>query len=332
MFQWTDRYLDVTVPDYSLVGTLAFWIIVLIQQLDNFALPGFMFVSGFFLAFMAKGQDTSVSWNTVFQRVRTLAIPFLFWTLAFFIIFQRRLPSNFDEMFDRYYYIVLLAQYYVFAPFVVPFARKHWKLSLGLALALEFIRFAVRYLDTVGAPLPGTSEFIAATPHWLFPTLFFWFVLGIVAGFKRKEFAAWLASARPYLIVAVSILAVSTLVEYWLISRTVETGWLGPYFGGVSRFFYSLAFILFFLSLDNASLPFQRQFEQLGTKSLGIYLVHARIMYVVAVFLYRVTPEVLGMQWLYQSILIVTSLFGSLLLMEAVKRSPARGYYRYLFG
>ncbi len=332
MFEWTDRYLAVTVPDYSQIGSPAFWGIVLLQQLDNFALPAFMFVSGFFLAFMGRGENGSLSWKTIFSRIKTLAIPFVIWTGIFFLLFLRRLPENLDEAFDRYYYIFLLCQFYLIAPFVVPFTKRHWKFMLGLATLLELVRFGVRYLDVLGVQSTGVQSLITLTPKWLFPTLFFWFVLGIVGGFKRKELQEWLGSIKWVLVICLPILLFLTLVEYSWISRVSGNSWLGPYFGGFSRFFYSLFFIFLFLALDNSWLPFQRTIEQLGTKSLGVYLVHARTMYIAAVLLYAVTPEILGNQLVYQIILIIAGLFGSLLLMAAVRRSPARPYYRYLFG
>ncbi len=332
MFEWTDRYLSVTVPDYSQVGSPAFWGIVLLQQIDNFALPAFMFVSGFFLAFMARGEKASLSWKTVFSRIKTLAIPFLIWTVAFFLLFLRRLPANLDEAFDRYYYIILLCQFYLIAPFVVPLAKRHWKLVLGFATLLELIRFGVRYLDVLGVESPYVQLLVSSTPKWLFPTLFFWFVLGLVGGFKRKELQAWLSSVKWGLVFILPLLLVLTMIEYNFIARVSGNGWLGPYFGGFSRFFYSLVFILLFLALDNSGLPLQRPVEQLGTKSLGVYLVHARTMYIAAFILYQASPRVLGNQILYQTILIIAGLAGPLLLMAAVRRSPARPFYRYLFG
>jgi peptidoglycan/LPS O-acetylase OafA/YrhL len=87
-----------------------------------------------------------------------------------------------------------------------------------------------------------------------------------------------------------------------------------------------------FLSFEDASLPATKQITYLGSRSLGIYLAHNRLMYLAAIFLYNQIPWILGNQFLYQGILIVVALGGSLLLMELVKITPARKYYKYIFG
>jgi len=48
--------------------------------------------------------------------------------------------------------------------------------------------------------------------------------------------------------------------------------------------------------------------------------------------IYHVAPWILGVQLLFQPIIIVAGLGVPLLLMLTVNKSPARRYYRYLFG
>ena len=144
MFNWTDVYMDVAVPNYDQVGGWQFWGIVLTQQVDNFALPAFMFVSGFFGAFMAGSGKTPMKWGVVWGRIRTLLIPFAIWTSVFFVLFKRGLPDSFNELFDRYYYIVLLCQYYLLSPWLIPIVRKHPILMLVAAAVLEFGRQGIR--------------------------------------------------------------------------------------------------------------------------------------------------------------------------------------------
>lgn len=332
MFEWTDRYQQVTVPNYDQIGTLSYYIIILIQQLDYFALPAFMFVSGFFAAFAAVGSEPKLKWSIVKSRVINLLVPFAIWTIVFFILFTRRLPGSVDEILDRYYYIPLLMQFYLLAPFIVSLAKKRPKLVLIAAAVLELGRFTIRYLLDLHVSFPGQDVIIFLTPRWLFPMLFFWFALGLVIGFHRESVTQWLARVKWALLAAVIGLGVLTMVEYAIVARATGQEWMGPYFGGFSRQVYALAFILCFLAFDDLKIPFSAQLSDLGTKSLGIYLVHNRIMYFMAVFMYRQTPALLGNQLLYQLILIAVGLAGSLILMEVVKKSPTRPVYRYVFG
>lgn len=332
MFDWTDRYLSVSVPNYDQIGSVPFYINIIIQQLDYFALPAFLFVSGYFISFVALGNQSLLGWNMIKQRVINLLIPFALWSLVFFALFVRRLPANLDEIFDRYYFIPLLIQFYLISPLLVVAAKKNWKLVMAGAAILELGRFGLHFIGKLGLDFPGHDFLVFWTPRWVFPMLFFWFVLGMVAGLHRDSFARWLSRYKWHFLAALIIFGVLSIFEYQWFSRLLGEGWLGPYFGGISRQIYALAFILCFLAFDEVSIPFSKQISELGSKSLGIYLVHSRVMYVVAVLMYRQTPLVLGNQFFYQLILILSALGGSLLLMEIFRRTPARQVYRYVFG
>lgn len=332
MFFWTDRYMPVSVPNYDQVGSLPFWIIVLIQQIDAFSLPAFLYVSGFFTAFSAMGTRSTLSGAVLRARISTLLFPFLFWTLFFFLVIVRQFPSSLDEVLDRYYYIVLLIQFYLLAPLLVPLAKERWRLLLATATLLELVRYGVRYLDVLGVDSPLIQQLIWFTPKWLVPTLLFWYVFGLVAAFHRSALAAWLARVRWGLLAALLLLVVLTLLEYNVVAWATGRRWMGPYFGGLLRNLYALFFILTFLAFNDISLPFEKDLSELGAKSLGVYLVHGPAMYVAAVLLYRQAPWVLGNQLLYQGMLVVAGLGSSLLLMHVVRRSPARTMYRYMFG
>ena len=52
MFEWTNRYRDVAVPNFDQLGTLPYYVLMFARQFDAFGVPAFLFVSGFFIAFM----------------------------------------------------------------------------------------------------------------------------------------------------------------------------------------------------------------------------------------------------------------------------------------
>ncbi len=333
MFLWTNRYLPVEVPNYDQVGSLPFYIIVLIQQLDAFTLPAFMFVSGYFAAFMSRGSATTWRWAAVMARIRKLLVPFAVWTALFFLLLVRRLPSTVDEILSRYYYVLLLSQFYLLAPLVLRVARTRWKLLLFILAILEIATNSVDYVRAVGIDVP--ESIVLLTPKWLVPNLLFWFALGIVAGLRPQPFQAWLARHQHRLLVAAAVLIPVMLIEYLVVASISPRTWLGPYFGGISRNFYAAAFILAFLGskrLEQPGVPLSAPLSKLGTRSLGVYLAHAPFMYVAAVFMHRATPWLLGQQLLYQTVLIAVGLAGPLLLMAAVSKTPTRRFYHYAFG
>lgn len=330
MFEWTDVYRAVTVPNFDQAGSLSFYAVVLLQQLDAFTLPAFMFVSGFFAVFMAGSSQAQ--YRVLATRLRNLLIPFAIWTVLYFGILNRRLPSSFDDVLSRYYYIPLLCQYYLLAPVIVALVKKRWRLILALTAAAELIENSLQYANAFNVDAPVVNLLISSTPKWLIPNLLFWFVLGAVAGVHRKPFTEWLGRVRGKLLVAGVILLLLTMVEYVVIAQLTGQRWLGPYFGGVSRSLYALAFILSFLAYDNAAIPLSSELSKLGSKSLGVYLAHSPVMYVAAVLMYRLAPRSLGNQMIYQGALIAVGLAIPLLLMTLVANSPARKSYRYIFG
>lgn len=332
MFFWTDRYLPVTVPNYDQAGSLPFYGTVLIQQLDGFTLPAFMFVSGFFVAFTAGGSQERLKWNVVMTRIKNLLVPFVLWTIIYFLISNRALPSTFDELISRYYYLPLLSQYYLLSPFIVPIARTRWKLLLLILAFVELGTQSLQYLNALEVEMQGVEQMLRLTPKWIFPNLMFWFALGVVAGLHRQQFTQWLARVKWGLLAAVVVLVPLTLFEYQVAAYFSGKVWLGPYFGGFSRTLYACAFILCFLAFHQTPPPLSKELSLLGGKSLGIYLSHAPVMYLTAVIMYRVTPWILGYQALYQVILITAGLGVPLFIMSILEKSPARATYRYAFG
>jgi hypothetical protein len=124
MFDWTDRYLAVTVPNYDQLGSPAYHILMTLRLLLTFAGPAFFFISGYFVGITAKGSST-VSWSMVFSRIKLLLLPFLLWTAVRFILL-RDLPEDIDDILTPYHWIPLLIQFYLVSPFIVTLARRSW--------------------------------------------------------------------------------------------------------------------------------------------------------------------------------------------------------------
>lgn len=332
MFLWTDRYLPVQVPDYSQAGSLAFYGIALTQQLIYFTLPAFLFVSGFFVAFSAGRDHPQLNWSVVFARIKTLGIPLIIWIGIIFTFFLRRFPTSLNDALISYYYIPLLIQFYLLAPWLVRVVKEHPFLMLGSGAMLELGRDTIYYLEALGLQIHELALLKSLTPPWLLPTLFFWFILGIVAGIHRETFSRFLSQHRGIFLSLLIALIPATLVEYQVVWTISGKEWLGPYFGGYTRFLYALAFLLCFLAYDSLALPFGKWLSGLGSKSLGVYLAHGPVMYLVATLLYKVAPWMLGMQMLYQGVLIVCGLGVPLIVMEIFSRTQLRFTYHYIFG
>lgn len=330
MFEWTDRYMAVEVPNYDLIGSPAYYIMMLIRLILSVAGPAFFFITGYFLGIMAKGSQGTISWDVVFSRIRVLLVPFVIWTVLRYILL-RDLPRDLNDLLKPYHWIPLLIQFYLLAPFIVLWAKRNWKAMLVVIGLFGWLSSFLAYGGVFG--WPALQQLDSNTPNWLvlfnFP---FWVPFGVVFGLHYVEFKPRLIAYRWHLLIGAVVLAILVVVEYALVDARTGPEWLGPGFSGFGKFPYYLLSILAFMGFDRSRMPLADQVSDIGVKSLGIYLANIPSIYVTAILMYRLTPALLGLPLIYFAILAAVGLGIPLLLMEAVRRSPARRAYRSLFG
>ena len=342
MFAWTPRYLPVSAPVYDQVGSLAYYWLRLVEQIVVVAIPAFLFVSGYFMAFSAGRRD-NVTWKQIWGRVKMLLFPYIFWTL---LMWAAKLAqgeifplTGYAIMFftgrttPAYYYVPLLIQYYLLSPFIIPFARNKWVILLIITGIIQFSLQLSQMLVLLNG-LQGVPDFVrwlALVPKWFFLARLFWFVLGVVIGFHIKEFKQFLARFKWIFLVTAVVCIPLGVMEWEAIIRFSGQDWL-EHRETILDSIYSLAFIFAFFAFTDVALPLNKQVSDLGVKSFGIYLAHIPAMEFTARGIYLLIPALLGVQLLFQPIMVVFGLGIPLLMMAVVNRSPARRYYSYIFG
>ena len=332
LFEWTNRYLPVEVPNYDLLGSVPYHVFIVIRQISAFSVPAFLFISGYFISFLAKGMAAKLSWKQVLPRIKGLIYPFILWTFFRYVLL-RQMPTSIDDLLNPYHFIPLLIQFYLIAPLLVWVAKGNWKALLIVVAILHFAVQALRYVDGLGFGSPALDQVLNLIPRWiLIGQQPFWFPLGIVFGLYSKEATLRLDRARWKLGVATVVFLVLSIAEYYVGDFVNGSAWLGPTNESIFRNFYILTIILFILSLDEAQFIIPKRLSDLGARSLGIYMANIPAIFIVAVLMYNLTPRLLGYQLIYMIILFFAGLFGPLLLMWTVRKTPARRYYRYLFG
>ena len=341
MFNWTDRYRPVTVPNFDQLGTLPYYVLLVIRQLTAFAVAGLLFASGFFIAYAARGNRATVSWTMVKVRIVNLLVPYAIWSLVCLagdalegIVYS---PVEYLERFvigtadgGSYYFVPLLCQFYLLSPFIVRLAKTRWRLLLLAATLIQLGAFGVNYLhlSPFAARIPVTTSWL--TRQWLFFSWAVYFPLGVVCGSHVESVKRQLVRFRWGLLALVFILGVLSIVEPEIIYRTFGKDWrFMPL--TITTALYSVAFTLCFLAFSESALPFSRAFYKLGAKSYGIYLLHLQVMEFAARVIRQMLPGLLAYQLVFSFIIFIIGLGVPLLFMTAVAWSPARRYYRYLF-
>ena len=341
MFAWAHRYTDAaSVASSDPTGSLSYWLLHAEEQISVFAIPAFMFISGFFVAFATSRSQRTIAWSSIFARIKGLIIPYTLWTFGLFALafVQGRRPglAGYAQMYltgsisPAYYYVPLLIQLYLLAPFLIPIARSR---PITLLVVTGLIQFAVMlsyYPLLLGTQNPQLIALGQLVPKWLFITRIFAFSSGIVAGFHLPALKGFLEKSRVWLIgAAIALIPIGMIEWEWMARRSSE--WLAHRETFVDVL-YSAAFILAILAVSQTALPFARSVEWLGGRTYGIYLIHLIAMEYFARALYHFIPTVLGYQIILQPLLIAVGLAVPLGLMWLVSRTPANRYYRYIFG
>lgn len=68
-----------------LSGVVLALLIVPLYELGIYAVPLFLFISGAFMAYAAKGEPPTVSWSVVRHTLKRLAWPYLIWSIILYV-------------------------------------------------------------------------------------------------------------------------------------------------------------------------------------------------------------------------------------------------------
>lgn len=342
MFAWSHRYLPQGVPALSQVGSLSYYGLRLIEQLVVFCIPAFLFVSGYFIAVATGKSRETVGWNTVGARLKSLLIPYLLWTvviLAVQVALEDKALSPRRLLLDVFtgssnevmYFVPLLVQFYLLAPWLVRLAKKNWKLLLAAATLIQIVVQLLAYPSFLGLDWPGAATLPNLVPKWFFLARILWFTLGIIIGFHLDQFKPFLQRFR-WAFLAVALVCIPLgMLEWELLFRLSGSEWLAHRETFLDSI-YSLAVLLSFFAFLQARLPAPKTVESLGSRSYGIYLTHALFIQYTAKAIYHLAPQLLGYQLLLQPALLLVGFAGPLAMMLVFERTPLRRFYKYVFG
>jgi hypothetical protein len=197
-FWWPHRYLPVDSPNFDRLGSISYYALRWLEQLIAFAIPTFLFVSGFFIAVAVGRSRSTIDGKLIFIRIRNLLIPYVIWSTVIFLaqyietrnllapgIYLNRLV--FGRVEDGFYFVPLLIQMFVMSPVIVLLAKANWKLLLVAAAGLQIFTVSLRYGAILSLKTPMMETFGFLTQNWFFPGFIFWFSFGVVAGLKLPD-------------------------------------------------------------------------------------------------------------------------------------------------
>jgi peptidoglycan/LPS O-acetylase OafA/YrhL len=342
-FWWPHRYLPVTSPNFDQLGSPSYYGLRFLEQLIIFAIPTFLFVSGFFIAVAVGRSRTTVDGKLIFNRLRNLFIPYVIWSVVIFLgefVEARTLLSPgmyasrliFGRADDAFYFVPVLIQMYLLSPIILLLAKTRWKTLLIITALLQLLAVGLRYGVILDLETPSAAFLSLLTVNWFFPGYIFWFVFGVVVGLKLADVKQFLARIdRRILIAFTGVFFTAGFVEWELLLRFSGQAWLGSRETLLDNF-YSFFFILTYLSFERVKLPAVNMISNIGKKSYGIYLIHSPVLIYTSRIVYHILPGLLAYQFIFLPLLILIALGIPLALMNGINRSPVRTSYNYLFG
>lgn len=341
MFWWAHRFRPVESPNFDQLGSVSYLALRTCQEFGSFAVPTFMFVTGYFAAYALGNYRLKRPWPVVLNRIKYLLIPYIIWSAAAFasdsMISERRSIPRYiralaiGDAMPAYYFVPVLILCYLLSPLIVRFAISRWRSLLALAFIIQFGRVLTVYPSALGYDLAWLGFAKRFPPIWSLAGNIFWFCLGMVFGIHLRSLPERLVHARRLLLVICGVLLIVSVVEWEVIMYLSPAVWLGEG-RTVTDELYAMSFILLVLSLKSTNLKWSKQLNTLSANTYGIYLSHVLVLLFVSKVIYHVAPVLFGLQLLYQMILVLLGIGVPLFLMYLLKHSRGSRYYRYVFG
>jgi surface polysaccharide O-acyltransferase-like enzyme len=225
----------------------------------------------------------------------------------------------------------LIIQFYLLSPVLVWAAKRNWRALIAVAAAIQLGTLALMYAEVIWR-VPFLDRYLAANRHWsVFTTWILFVALGVVYGLHTHEASAWLVRHRRALLAAAIGCAFVAFLEARFLLLALGIDWRYSPLTTPSMI-YALAFIGCFLAYERVKVPFAAQLNYLSAHTFGIFLLHMLVLKVIVILIRDHAGWVSSGVFLYVPLLVAVAVGAPLIIMDLVGKSPARKYYRYLFG
>jgi peptidoglycan/LPS O-acetylase OafA/YrhL len=304
--------------------------LVIMKNLGIFAVPTFLFISGSFFAYTARGQDQNVSYKVVWSGLKNILPPYCLWSIAFYILVYFLLDQKFTAweyvksllVGYPYHFIPLIAFYYLISPFVVRLSRHYaWIVLLVIGL-YQMFSLSVVYPSNLGINYPGWVRYL--TLPVLRETMATWgiyFPMGVVFSLHSKEIFPFLQKYwMGFIALALAFLSFAILNETSMLVLPIA-GYIAPFF-----------FIFVVPVIQRQSIPWLRQFERIGKKAYGLYLTHLLMVNLVLAGIQFIAPWAISILLMTIPLSFLVALSIPLWVMDSIERLPRLNIYRYVFG
>lgn len=298
-------------------------------QLFDFAIPAFVFISGYWLS---KKQIKSLADYKTFlvRRFSRIFIPYLFWSLILlgYEVIKTGDVNVYKMIFKlllgrasfHYFFIIMIAQLYMITPLLQYINRKPY--GLILVLIVNIMTLLLRYLSRLHFNFwfPSVSPFYS----WVI-----FYEIGLLVGRSdNKIFAA--KKVRFFILPALLVcLLISELEGTIILSKYGNFGFAAHALK-YSTFMYSVCIIFAFLFVREHFYHWPKLLVTIGYRSFGIYLIHVPVLTHVV----RVLKEtkIYSFPALYQLVVGLITISLCFLLISITRKLLPKPFCRKVFG
>ncbi len=296
-------------------------ILDLIRDLGVLAVPTFLFISGSFFSYAARGVPRKLTAACWIQNLRHLGWPYLFWSSMFYFIVYLQfgegytLPGYAKNLVVGYpyHFIPLLALFYLLSPLLVKLGERH-----SISLILFTATYQLLLLSLLNTELLP-AKFSVLVPRIVGRTLADWaifFPLGLVFGMRKHAILPLLKKLKTPMII-------STIVSFVLSAF---------YDHQMLAILPAVIFVMLLPVINRSSVPLSGLLEEIGKRSYGLYLTHLVVLDLVLWGIVALVPGLVHHRVALQPLLFLVALTVPLLVMKGLAHSPVRSIYRYVMG
>ncbi|MHC4748936.1 MAG: acyltransferase [Planctomycetota bacterium] len=314
------------------------YVVLLYRQVLNFAVPAFLFISGYWLS-----KKPIRSWedykNFLHKRFSRFLVPYLFWSFVYLgyeaakthdvnivqILFKL-LTGEASFPCNHLYFIIVIAQLYVLTPLLTYYNRKPY--GFISVLMFNVVGLFVLYFFRL------YGHWSCYEQHCLIHCPFYsWIIsyqIGLLIGSSdNKEFIP--RNIHNFILPAIFVsLAVSEL-EAITLSLKYDDWQAAACALKYSSFIYSTCIIFGFLVLRERFKNWPRFLVILGNYSFGIYLIHVLILRGV-VKVMRKIDTLYSYQALYEFMVVLITLVICCVLITVVRKFLPKSFCSKLLG
>ena len=307
------------------------WVILqALRTLGLVAVPIFLFLSGSYLTYAARGKSLGVSYRTILLSLRHILVPYALWSVVFYgLVYLLRnetysLFGYFKNLLVGYpfEYVPLAVFCYLLAPFIIRAGEKHPGRLIAAVAAYQLFAVCAIKPGLLGFDMPQWARLL--TIPGLRTTIALWavfFPLGVVYSLHS-------ASLTPALRRVGWLLVVGAAVCY----GTAVIGSLGAFDPAVPSLLAPVFGVLLLPLIRRETIPAVEVLESIGRRAYGLYLTNL-------VFLSLALLGIgVGLPWLFSQLLVLVPLIFVLTtlalqaLIGAMERTPVPAFRRYVFG